>query len=219
VRAGILGGTFDPVHFGHLRAAEEVAEAFELSSVIFIPAAKPPHKEERELTPFNHRWRMLELALASNPRFVLSDVEHRRPGKSYSVETLTQLLSDYGFDAHLYFILGFDAFLALPTWHRYRDLFSLCHFVVVARPGYFLAELDRMLHTSVSELYRFDEQMQEFVHPGHRPVHVRQVTLMDISSSKIRELLVRGRSVTYLLPVGVEAYIREQGLYGSRQNS
>jgi len=216
VRAGILGGTFDPVHFGHLRAAEEVADAFDLSTVMFIPAAKPPHKEGRELTSFAHRWRMLELALVGNPRFALSDLENRRPGKSYSVETLTQLLSQLGRDALLYFIVGLDAFLALPTWHRYRDLFSLCHFVVVARPGYSLAQLDDMLHRAVSECYSFDEQVSGFVHPQHRTVYVRQVTLMDISSSKIREYVSRGRSVRYLLPVEVQAYIHEQGLYGRR---
>jgi nicotinate-nucleotide adenylyltransferase len=216
VRAGILGGTFDPVHFGHLRAAEEVADAFDLSTVMFIPAAKPPHKEERELTSFTHRWRMLELALAGNPRFALSDIENRRPGKSYSVETLTQLLSQLRQDACIYFIVGLDAFLALPTWHRYRELFALCHFVVVARPGYSLAKLDAMLHTAVSERYRYDEGVPGFAHPEHRTVYVRQVTLMDISSSKIREYVSRGRSVRYLLPAEVEAYIYEQGLYGRR---
>jgi nicotinate-nucleotide adenylyltransferase len=216
VRAGILGGTFDPVHFGHLRAAEEVAEGFDLSTVMFIPAAKPPHKQEGELTSFTHRWRMLELALAGNPRFSLSDLENRRPGKSYSVETLTQLLPQLGRDALVYFIVGLDAFLALPTWHRYRDLFSLCHFVVVARPGYSLAELDDMLHTAVSVYYRFNDHVSGFVHPEHRTVYIRQVTLMDISSSKIREHISRGRSVRYLLPVEVEAYIQTQRLYGRR---
>jgi nicotinate-nucleotide adenylyltransferase len=216
VRAGILGGTFDPVHFGHLRAAEEVADALNLSTVIFMPAAKPPHKKERELTAFAHRWRMLELALAGNPRFVLSDLEYRRPGESYSVETLAQLLSQYGQDALLYFIVGLDAFLTLPTWHRYRDLFSLCQFVVVTRPGHSPADLDKVLHDSVSERYSFDREMQGYLAPEHRPVYVRQVTLMDISSSKIREHVAGGRSVRYLLPVEVENYIHEQRLYGSR---
>jgi len=216
VRAGILGGTFDPVHFGHLRAAEEVADAFNLSTIMFIPAAKPPHKDGGELTSFTHRWRMLELALAGNPRFALSDLENHRPGKSYSVETLTQLLGQLGQGALLYFVVGLDAFLALPTWHRYQDLFSLCHFVVVTRPGYSLAQLSHMLHAAVSERYRFDEQVSGFIHPEHRTVFVHQVTIMDISSSKIREYLSRGRSVRYLLPVEVEAYIHEQGLYGRR---
>jgi nicotinate-nucleotide adenylyltransferase len=193
-----------------------VADAFDLSTVIFIPAAKPPHKEERELTSFTHRWRMLELALAGNPRFALSDLENRRPGKSYSVETLTELLTHLGQDALLYFIVGLDAFLALPTWHRYRDLFSLCHVVVVARPGYSFAALDDMLHTAVSESYRFDEQVSGFVHSEHRTVYVRQVTLMDISSSKIREFVARERSPRYLLPIEVQSYIDEQGLYGRR---
>jgi nicotinate-nucleotide adenylyltransferase len=106
-----MGGTFNPVHLGHLRAAEEVAESLQLQQVIFMPAAKPPHKSAVGLVSFDHRWRMLELAVRGNPLFVLSDLEHQRPGKSYSVETLTQLSRQYGEDEELYFVLGLDAFL------------------------------------------------------------------------------------------------------------
>ena len=122
---GIMGGTFNPIHFGHLRAAEEVAESLQLQQVIFIPAAKPPHKSEVGLVSFDHRWHMMELATAGNTLFVLSDLEHQRPGISYSVETLTQLAKDRGGSEELYFILGLDAFLELPTWKRYRELLSL----------------------------------------------------------------------------------------------
>ena len=208
---GIMGGTFNPVHLGHLRAAEEVAESMELERVIFLPAAKPPHKGEKEIVPFKHRWRMLELAVAGNSHFELSDVEYQRPGKSYSVETLGQLTSR--FDGKLYFVVGLDAFMELPSWKRYRELFSLCHFVVVARPGHSPASLHSMLQAQVSEKYSLDDRVQGFVHPEHFTVYYREVTLLDISSSKIRDLLAKGLSVRYLLPDEVVEYIRQQGIY------
>ncbi|UCE83930.1 MAG: nicotinate-nucleotide adenylyltransferase [Deltaproteobacteria bacterium] len=214
---GIMGGTFNPVHLGHLRAAEEVAESLKLARVIFIPAAKPPHKSEGKIVPFKDRYRMLELALGGNPLFELSDLEHRRPGKSYSVETLTQLSSQLR--EELYFLVGLDAFLELPTWKSYRELFSLCHFVVVARPGYSPTSLDKMLQTQVSDKYSSDSQVQGFVHPSFHSVYYREVTLLDISSSNIRDLLAKGCSVRYLLPEKVEDYIHKQGLYRNSEES
>ena len=210
---GIMGGTFNPVHLGHLRAAEEVAESLKLRQVIFMPAAKPPHKNSVGLVSFAHRWRMLELAVDGNPLFVLSDLEHQRPGKSYSVETLTQLSRQYGGDEELYFVLGLDAFLELPTWKDYRELFNLCHFVVVARPGFAPESLDTMLKTQIGVSYFFDSQIQGYVHPNKYVVYYREITLLDISSSNIRNLLATSRSVRYLMPEKVEHYIRQQGLY------
>jgi nicotinate-nucleotide adenylyltransferase len=208
-----MGGTFNPVHLGHLRAAEEVAESLQLQQVIFMPAAKPPHKTAVGLVSFDHRWRMLELAVGGNPLFVLSDLEHRRLGKSYSVETLTQLSSQYGGEEELYFVLGLDAFLELPTWKSYRELFKLCHFVVVARPGISPESLDEMLKTQVGDNYLFDPNIQGYVNPNQYVVYYREITLLDISSSTIRNLLASSRSVRYLLPDKVEHYIRQHGLY------
>jgi nicotinate-nucleotide adenylyltransferase len=210
---GIVGGTFNPVHFGHLRAAEEVAESLQLRQVIFMPAAKPPHKSAVGLVAFDHRWRMLELAISGNPLFVLSDLEHQRPGKSYSVETLSQMSSQYGGNEELYFVLGIDAFLELPTWKSYRELFNLCHFVVVARPGFVPESLDVMLKTQIDEGYSFDPEVQGYVHPSKYVVYYREITLLDISSSNIRNLLASRRSVRYLLPGEVEHYIHQKGLY------
>ncbi len=210
---GIMGGTFNPVHFGHLRAAEEVAQSLSLAQVIFMPAAQPPHKSPVGLAPFRHRYRMLELAMVGNPSFTLSDLENQRPGKSYSVETLTQQSTLYGKDEELYFVLGLDAFMELPTWKSYRQLFSLCHFVVVARPGYSATSLGTMLQDQVSDEYSFDQAVEGFIHPSHCTVYYREVTLLDISSSTIRQLLAKGRSVRYLVPDEVEAYIYQQGLY------
>jgi nicotinate-nucleotide adenylyltransferase len=210
---GIMGGTFNPIHFGHLRAAEEVAESLRLEQMIFIPAAKPPHKSEVEVVSFDHRWHMMQLAIAGNPLFVLSDLEYQRPGVSYSVETLTQLSKERGGSEELYFVLGLDAFLELQTWKSYRELFSLCHFIVVARPGFSPESLDAMLNTQVSDRYSFDIQLQGYRHPNLHTVYYREVTLLDISSSTIRKLLAAGRTVRYLLPKKVEEYIQQQGLY------
>jgi nicotinate-nucleotide adenylyltransferase len=210
---GIMGGTFNPIHFGHLRAAEEVAESLRLEQMIFIPAAKPPHKSEVEVVSFDHRWHMMQLAIAGNPLFVLSDLEYQRPGVSYSVETLTQLSKERGGSEELYFVLGLDAFLELQTWKSYRELFSLCHFIVVARPGFSPESLDAMLNTQVSDRYSFDIQLQGYRHPNLHTVYYREVTLLDISSSTIRKLLAQGGTVRYLLPKKVEEYIQQQGLY------
>jgi nicotinate-nucleotide adenylyltransferase len=208
-----MGGTFNPVHLGHLRAAEEVAESLQLKQVIFMPAAIPPHKSALGLVSFDHRYRMLELAVNGNPLFVLSDLEHQRPGKSYSVETLTQLSSQYGADDDLYFVLGIDAFLELPTWKNYRELFNLCNFVVVARPGFAPESLDSMLKSQIGDSYVFDSHIQGYVHPNQYVVYYREITLLDISSSDIRNLLASSHSVRYLVPEKVEHYIRQQGLY------
>ncbi|MGW8220645.1 MAG: nicotinate-nucleotide adenylyltransferase [Syntrophobacteria bacterium] len=210
---GIMGGTFNPIHFGHLRAAEEVAESLRLEQMIFIPAAKPPHKSEVEVVSFDHRWHMMELAIEGNPLFVLSDLEYQRPGISYSVETLTQLSKERGGSEELYFVLGLDAFLELQTWKSYRELFSLCHFIVVARPGFSPESLDAMLTTQVSDRYSLDIQVQGYRHPSLHTVYYREVTLLDISSSAIRKLLAEGGTVRYLLPEKVEEYIQQQRLY------
>ncbi len=208
-----MGGTFNPVHLGHLRAAEEVAESLQMAQVIFMPAAIPPHKSEVGLVSFSHRWRMLELAVTGNPLFSLSDLEYQRPGKSYSVETLTQLSSQYSEAEELYFVLGLDAFLELPTWKSYRELLTLCHFVVVARPGFPRESLHTLLKTKVSDNYSFDSKVQGYIHPDHHIVYYREITLLDISSSYIRKLLGDNRSVRYLVPENVEQYIHQHGLY------
>jgi nicotinate-nucleotide adenylyltransferase len=156
---------------------------------------------------------MMELAIEGNPLFVLSDLEYQRPGISYSVETLTQLSKERGGSEELYFVLGLDAFLELQTWKSYRELFSLCHFIVVARPGFSPESLDAMLTTQVSDRYSLDIQVQGYRHPSLHTVYYREVTLLDISSSAIRKLLAEGGTVRYLLPEKVEEYIQQQRLY------
>ena len=133
---GLFGGTFDPIHIGHLRCAEEMLEIFDLNRIIFVPASRPPHKLNAAITPFYHREQMIRLAIEGNPAFSFSDVENRREGTSYSVETVEYLLDKYRLEnLELYFILGQDAFHAIRTWKDWERLLLLCHFAVMTRPG------------------------------------------------------------------------------------
>ncbi len=134
-RIGLLGGSFDPVHYGHLRLAEEVAERFDLHVVEFIPCLLPPHKPSTRLTAPRHRLAMLRKALADNKRFRLSEREIKRGGVSYLYDTLLEYRAELGAQADLYFIMGMDSFLEIATWHRYEELFCLTHLIVATRPG------------------------------------------------------------------------------------
>ncbi|MEJ2071586.1 MAG: nicotinate-nucleotide adenylyltransferase, partial [Syntrophobacterales bacterium] len=135
-RLGLFGGTFNPIHYGHLRSAEEVAEALDLNQIWFIPAALPPHKSSSEVTSFEVRLALTRLAVGRHRRLKVSDVEGRRPGKSYTIETLHHFREEFGSQGELYFILGMDSMLEIATWKKYRELFTLSHFVVLNRPGY-----------------------------------------------------------------------------------
>ena len=134
---GLFGGTFDPIHIGHLRCATEMLEIFALNRIIFVPASRPPHKLDGTITPFYHREQMIRLAIEENPAFSFSDVENRRDGVSYSVETVEYILDKYRLEnLELYFILGQDAFHAIRTWKDWERLILLCNFAVMTRPGY-----------------------------------------------------------------------------------
>ncbi len=213
LKIGVFGGTFNPVHFGHLRTAEEVYERMGLDRIVFIPASRPPHKNTSRIVAFIHRWKMLELALASNPHFGLSDIENRRPGKSYSVDTLRQLRHQYPGPDSLYFLLGMDAFQDITTWKDYRNLFELTNFVILARPGYNIEKTYDLLRSEISAEYRYSEKEKLFFHPSLCKVYFCQVTLLDISSTRIRELVAEGRSIKYLVPDSVKHYIEKTHIY------
>jgi len=212
-RLGLFGGTFDPVHYGHLRAAEEVAEELSLDRLWFIPAAVPPHKTSREITPFAVRLTMTRLAVGDHPVMSVSDIEGRRPGKSYSVETLRQVHDEMGPAWELYFILGLDAILEIPSWKDYAQLFRLSHFVVLDRPGYDPAGLEEVLLREVDPQFQPLAAGAGFRHPSGYQVLLFQSTLMDISATGIRRLVRRGRSIRYLLPEEVREYIITHKLY------
>ena len=212
-RLGLFGGTFNPIHYGHLRTAEEVVEALGLTRLWFIPAALPPHKSGQLLTPFEMRLEMTRLAVGRHPRIMVSDIEGRRPGKSYSIETLRQVRQEQGRDWELYFILGLDAILEITTWKDYAELFTLCNFVVLDRPGYDRSQLEAVLRREVHPQCQPLPGGTGFQHPSGYKIFLLATTLMDISATRIRRLVGEGRSSRYLLPEKVRRYIIKNKLY------
>lgn len=212
-RLGLFGGTFNPIHYGHLRSAEEVCEALALTRLWFIPAGHPPHKTSRDITPFEVRLEMTRLAVGEHPVMSVSDLEGRRPGRSYSIETLRQIRRELGPTWELYFILGLDAMLEIGTWKDYRDLFTLSHFVVLDRPGYDRRRLEEVLIREVHPECRPLRAEPGFQHPSGHKVVFQETTLMDISGTGIRNLVRQGRSIRYLLPEAVQGYIIKNRLY------
>jgi nicotinate-nucleotide adenylyltransferase len=211
-RIGLFGGTFNPIHQGHLRGAEEIREIFGLREVIFIPSAVPPHKGMRGVIDVRHRFEMVRLATRTNPHFRASDVEVNRPGKSYSIDTLRHFLEEYPAGS-LFFILGRDAFMEVETWKDFRDLFSLASFVVMARPGFHETPSGVRLPEALLPLFRYDQEGKAWIHRSGCALHFEEITFLDISSTKVRELIEKERSVKYLIPAEVEAYVKEHGLY------
>jgi nicotinate-nucleotide adenylyltransferase len=212
-RFGVLGGTFSPIHIGHLRAAEEAIEALELDSFLFLPAAVPPHKTAQPILAFEHRWRLLTLAIAGNPHFRASDMELHLSGKSYTVRSLIALHERFQGDSEIYFLLGLDSFLEIHTWWRYRELFRLAQLVVMRRPSYSDEDLERLLQEQVSGQYRWDAAQSAFAHPTLLPVHYLKMTRIDVSSTQIRRLVAQGKSIRYLVPQDAISYILDNRLY------
>jgi nicotinate-nucleotide adenylyltransferase len=194
---GILGGTFDPIHHGHLVAAEEACYQLALDRVLFVPAGTPPHKPRQPITPADHRLRMLELAIAGKPYFAISRVDVDRPGPCYTVDTLKLLRAEWGADPTYFFIEGADSFADILTWYQSQRLIELCELAVVERPG---VEIDSA---------QLEQQL-----PGLAArTHWIQMPSLEISSSDLRARVREGRSISYLVPPAVEAYIFEAKLY------
>ena len=202
MRVGIFGGTFDPIHVGHLIAAEGARTGLSLDEVLFIPAGQPWFKTGRPMAAASHRLAMVRMAVASNPGFQVSDVEIMRPGPSYTVDTLRELGETFGADAGLYVILGFDALAELGRWHQPERVLEMATVVGMRRPG--------------SE--SFDPQWIEAVSPGaSERVVVLDSPLIDVSGVELRRRVAEGRSIKYLVPEPVEGYIREHRLYTSER--
>lgn len=213
MKLGLFGGTFNPVHFGHLRAAQELTEILKLDRVVFIPAATPPHKETGGIVSFEHRHEMLRLAIAGNDLFSISDVENRRPGKSYSIDTVRHFQNAEAPDSEVFFITGQDAFDAISTWHDWKNLLRMCRFVVMTRPGYENRGLQRILPPDIAGRYEYDAAGNVFRDLKGGSIFFRQTTFLDISSSEIRKSLQQGRCVRYLTPDRVICYLESNGLY------
>ena len=201
VRVGLIGGSFDPIHAGHLSIAREVRERLDLERMVFVPAGQPPHKLDKRLTGAEHRLAMVRLAIAGHPHLTVSRVDMDRPGPCYSVDTV-RLLRDrfrsaWGAETQIYFTIGADSLIELPTWYQPRELLRLCTVVAVGRPGYDVdpGELERLL-------------------PGAPPVlYLTLNTPVDASSTGIRQRVAEGRSIRGLVPKAVERYIEQYGLY------
>ncbi len=197
-RIGIMGGTFDPIHHGHLVAAEEARYQFGLAKVVFIPAGHPPHKVSRKISAASHRLAMTQLAIQSNPFFSISAIEIERPGLSYTIDTVREMKKIYPL-ADLFFITGADAVLEILSWKHFDELLAQCCFIAAKRPGYRLGKLKTKL-PGIGE-----EQLKRII--------IMEVPALAISSTDIRERVQTGRPIKYLLPEAVEKYIVEQGLY------
>lgn len=212
MRLGIFGGTFDPIHLGHLRIAEEVCEECNLEKVLLIPGSLPPHKDFKNLTPFTDRLSMIRMAAKLSPLLDVLDLEARREGLSYSIETMREIHRIYDAGLQLFFIIGTDAFMEIKTWKEYKKLFQEAHFIVIKRPG-FSFETVKPFVLSLSAGFKEGARSNTFLNPSGNTLTYKEATLMEISSTKIRETVAAGKSIRFLVPESVETYISEKGLY------
>ncbi len=220
MRIGLFGGTFNPIHRGHLRAALEVIKRFNLDQIYLIPAALPPHKTPGMVAKVDDRLKMINLAIADLSELTVSDVELNRPGLSYTIDTIRHFKHTLAKDARIYLIMGLDAFLEIHTWKSHQDLLEQMAFIVMARPGqdYPGAQqgwriLESYLKSTLSANYQFDAAQACYTSEGKQPVHICDIKAMDISSTKIREKVKRNQSIENLVTPEVADYIRLKGLY------
>ena len=203
-RIGVLGGTFDPVHYGHLVVAEEVYATLHLTEMVFVPAGQPPHKTNVEITAAKHRLKMLELAIASNPHFTISRVDLDRPGPSYTVDMLQLLRRQWGEHTAIYFIIGRDSLEDLLSWHDSSGILEqLTHLVAVRRPGY-------------SESEAFYDSLEARLSGIKQRLLIVETPRFNISATDLRQRVAEGRPIKYQTPESVESYIVQYGLYRTK---
>lgn len=209
---GIFGGTFDPIHFGHLRTAFELLQALRLNEIRFLPAGNPPH---RETTVANaaERLAMVRAATRDQPGFNVDDREIRREGLSYSVDTMRSLRADFS-DSSLCLIVGMDAFLSLPKWHQWRELLELAHLVVAHRPGWRAPAMGPLGELLVD---RGTGRIDDLHESRAGRIFIHAVTQLEISSTEVRKLIAAGRDPRYLMPDEVRAIIEESGCYRTQR--
>lgn len=198
-KIGIMGGTFDPIHYGHLMLAEQIRTSFFLDEIIFIPVGKAPHKEHSLAANKYQRFEMTKLAIDSNPFFTVSDIETKREETTYTIDTIKQLKSELSDCDQLYFITGADAILLLETWKNYEELVNLVTFVAASRPGV--------------DLNRLNEKVRDLKNNFNARIEVCYIPALAISSTDIRRRVDEEKSIRYLLPESVEEYIDMHGLY------
>lgn len=208
---GLLGGTFNPIHYGHLRMAQELADALSFDEVRFIPSANPPHKALPEVSA-KQRAEMVRIAIADNPLFKLDTRELERIGASYTIDTLVSLREELGASAALCLIMGSDAFVHLNTWARWQELLNFCHIILVQRPN---ASQQAKLHDELAVFLQdhYTEDLEDLTSKSAGYIHMQAITPLDISSTKIRESLKKVVSTRYLMPEPVIAFITNNKLY------
>ena len=214
---GLLGGTFDPVHNGHLAVAGHVLETLGLDAIWFIPAALPPHKaghaDGRDISSFADRIAMLEIATADNNSFVVSDIEAKRSAPSYTIDTINILSQQIGEQADFYFIIGADAFIEIDTWKRFQELPTLVNFVVISRPAYPPDRVGEVIRNNFRD-YQYDPSHETWKSPHSKGIFFFQhMKPVPISSTEIRERVKNGEQIAGLVSPFVDDYIREKGLY------
>jgi len=220
MRIGLFGGTYNPIHLGHLRAAVEVKEGFSLDEIYVIPCAIPPHKQSGHVAGAKERYEMARIATSNMPGFLASDVELKRSGPSYTIDTILYFKSVLPKGTELYFILGLDAFLEIDTWKSYMDLFPLIPFIILTRPDaghkdpdVRQQKIEDFIKSKISSGYKYDSAQSGFIHLKLEPVFLFNVTPLEISSSAIRSLIKKKRSIHFLVPDEVIDFIKTKGLY------
>jgi len=213
VRLGLFGGSFNPIHLGHLRAAVEVREAFNLDRLLLIPSAHPPHKERRDMAEAIDRLKMVDLAVQNVPFLEACNIELTRPAPSYTIDTLRYFHNHSDPRSAIYFVVGIDAFSEINTWKSYRELLATAHFIVMTRPGPRVKNLQGFIHTNISSQYEYRPESNEYRHPQWYSIFCFDITHLDISATQIREKVRLGRSIRFLVPDAVEYFIMKKGLY------
>ena len=223
LRLGLLGGSFNPVHNGHLAIARQTREALGLDQVLFIPTSQPPHKPNNSLAPAQNRYEMVHMAIASDPTFAISDVEIRRPGKSYTIDTVRLLQQEYGPQTQLFFLIGLDAFLDFPSWRDPQTLLTLCRFVVLSRPGLSFRSLSTVAllppipYPSLADLDA--GRISRIEAPlGEQGLICLKLPPCPVSASDIRARIRQGLPAANQLPPLVESYILHHHLYQEDRN-
>lgn len=211
-KIGLFGGTFNPIHLGHIRSAEEIREKFNLSKIIFIPAHTPPHKKSH-IIPAKHRFKMVKQSIRTNSFFEVSEIELQRQGNSYSFETIDYFNKLYENKAEVFFIMGSDAFREIYTWKQYPNFFSACNFIIMSRPGLDEIAPEKIIPHDVFSNFTFNNKKQGYIHPSGHRIYVSKITHLDISSTAIRRYLKEGKTIKYLVPDSVEQYIKGKNLY------
>lgn len=198
-KVGVMGGTFDPIHYGHLVTAEGARCEFALDQVLFLPSGQPPHKDSKEVTGAEHRYMMTVLATLTNPYFEVSRIDIDRRGVSYTIDALRILRQDYGSQTELFFITGADAVFEIMDWKNSAELLKIARFIAATRPGFSLDELPI--------------KTREWIDQHRDRFYVLQIPAMAISSTNIRQRVKAGHSIRYLVPEQVDYYIRRHWLY------